>query len=503
MGRSRRCEAVRSNGEKSSRRSLLGIVSMLPTVPLLRQGEVYRSLDVQDICPVQGGDPVARITMANSGLIKRDLLNLSAGRKALQRFTTQDLLDITLKAGDIFLNDELPVGDEGILQGPDEYLYSLAATSGLPHSLIRMNMERLHGVFSQVPTILMGLSRGMSTDVLDTAYGNQSGVTVSFVPTTTALGVVLPSNSPAVNALWIPAIAMKTPVALKPGREEPWTPWRVIQSFIKAGAPAEAFSFYPAHHDGSSAIIRNCNRVMLFGGDDTVKQYENDPRVEVHGAGRSKILIGDDEIENWKDHLDLMVRSISANSGRSCINASCVIVPKYANEIADALAEALVPMRVRAQDDPEATLSGFANPKMAEWINGSIQDGLDEGGATDVSLEKRGGSDRYVQKDGMHYMLPTIVRCDSIEHSIGNTEFLFPYASVVEMPQDQMLGSIGKSLAVAAITKDEAWLNELIFADHIERLNVGAMPTNHIEWDQPHEGNLFEFLYRRRSIQVA
>ena len=269
---------------------------MLPTVPLLRQGEVYRSLDVQDICPVQGGDPVARITMANSGLIKRDLLNLSAGRKALQRFTTQDLLDITLKAGDIFLNDELPVGDEGIMQGPDEYLYSLAATSGLPHSLIRMNMERLHGVFSQVPTILMGLSRGMSTDVLDTAYGNQSGVTVSFVPTTTALGVVLPSNSPAVNALWIPAIAMKTPVALKPGREEPWTPWRVIQSFIKAGAPAEAFSFYPAHHDGSSAIIRNCNRVMLFGGDDTVKQYENDPRVEVHGAGRSKILIGDDEI---------------------------------------------------------------------------------------------------------------------------------------------------------------------------------------------------------------
>ena len=66
-----------------------------------------------------------------------------------------------------------------------------------------------------------------------------------------------------------------------------------------------------------------------------------------------------------------------------------------------------------------------------------------------------------------------------------------------------MLGSIGKSLAVAAITKDSSWLDELIFAGHIERLNVGAMTTNHIEWDQPHEGNLFEFLYRRRSIQVA
>ena len=29
------------------------------------------------------------------------------------------------------------------------------------------------------------------------------------------------------------------------------------------------------------------------------------------------------------------------------------------------------------------------------------------------------------------------------------------------------------------------------------------MATNHVEWDQPHEGNLFEFLYKRRSIQVT
>lgn len=476
---------------------------MLPTVPLLRAGGVYNSLDVQNITPAQGGDVVAQITMSNSGLIKRDLLDLTDSRKSLLNFTTQELLDITLEAGDIFLNDDLPVGDGSSLQSPDDYLHSLAATSGLPHSLIRMNMKRLHGVFSEVPTIFKGLSRGLSPEVLDKGFTDQHGVRVAFVPTTNALGVILPSNSPAVNALWIPSIAMKTPVILKPGREEPWTPWRIIQAFIKAGAPAEAFSFYPAHHDGSSAIIRNCNRVMLFGGDDTVRQYENDPTIEVHGAGRSKIIFGDDEIENWRDHIDLMVRSISANSGRSCINASCIVVPKYADEIAEEIAKSLLSMDAKAQDDPEATLSGFANPKMAEWINGSIEDGIEEGGATDVSMNLRNGSPRYVQRDGMHYMIPTITRCDSIDHSIGNTEFLFPYASVIEMPQEEMLDSIGKSLAVAAISKDQDWLDKLIAADHIERLNVGAMPTNHIEWDQPHEGNLFEFLYRRRSIQVA
>ena len=111
---------------------------MIPTIPLLRSGLTYCSLDVQSIEPVGGGDEAARITMANSGLIRRDLLDMSQGRSVLSQFSTSDLLDITVAAGDIFLNDELPVGQEGELQSPEDYLQSLAATSGLPHALIRM-----------------------------------------------------------------------------------------------------------------------------------------------------------------------------------------------------------------------------------------------------------------------------------------------------------------------------------------------------------------------------
>ena len=83
---------------------------MTPTIPLLRSGSTYCSLDVQSIETVGGGDEVAKITMANDGLIRRDLLDLSAGRLALQKFSASELLDITLSAGEIFLNDDLPVG---------------------------------------------------------------------------------------------------------------------------------------------------------------------------------------------------------------------------------------------------------------------------------------------------------------------------------------------------------------------------------------------------------
>jgi len=43
----------------------------------------------------------------------------------------------------------------------------------------------------------------------------------------------------------------------------------------------------------------------------------------------------------------------------------------------------------------------------------------------------------------------------------------------------------------------------LMASAHVERLNLGPIPTNRISWDQPHEGNLFEHLYRQRALQAT
>ncbi len=474
----------------------------IPSIPILRRGQVYRSLDQQAIHAIGSEEPAAMMSMANSGLVKRDLNHVAKARTALRALPAHDLMKICIKAGDHFLHDTLPVGEEEIPQSPDDYVASLSATSGLPHALIRMNMKKLHEVFTEMPTIMRGLTRGLDLAVLDKGYGDQDGVPVSYSATAEALGVVLPSNSPAVNALWMPALVLKIPVILKPGREEPWTPWRVIQSFIKAGCPPEAFSFYPTDHEGSGAIIRRSGRVMMFGDDTTVSQYAQDPRVEVHGAGRSKILIGEDCIDDWQDYLDIMVESVSANSGRSCINTSAILVPRHGDAIAEALAQRLSEITPLPFEDPAAKLSGFANPKFAEYINGAVEDGLKEPGARDVNEAHR-GRDRHEVYQNMHYLHPTIVRCDSWEHPLANKEYLFPFASVTEVPQAAMLDSIGPSLVVTAITRDQAWMEELLESPDIDRLNLGAWPTNRVKWDQPHEGNLFEFLYKRRSIHVA
>jgi len=474
-------------------------MNTIPALPILRQGRSYTSLDVAEVTHVATGEPVIRVSQANSGLIVRDLLQSREARNVLRRVPAKERTEMVRRAGDIFQNDTLPLGEDGQVQSPDDYVRQLASTSGLPHSLIRMNMKRLGGIFADIGIILRGLTRGMDLDVLDRGYGSQGGAPVSYNCVTDNLAVILPSNSPAVNALWIPAIALGVPVILKPGREEPWTPWRVIQSLIKAGIPREAFSYYPTGHDGSGVLLRRAGRVMMFGDDATVAQYADDPRVEVHGSGRSKILIGEDKIEQWRDYLPVLVESVSANSGRSCINASAILVPRYAEEIADAIARELLTMTARAADDPEARLSGFANPAMPEWIDTTITADLATSGATDISAALR-DTPRRASRDGMNYLLPTIIHCQDFNHPLANREFLFPYASVTNVPQPDMLDVIGQSLVVTAITEDKAWIPALLECAHIDRLNLGPTPTNRVQWDQPHEGNLFEFLYRRRSI---
>lgn len=474
----------------------------LPHLPALRRGRPYESLDSVEVVNHRTGEPMARVSQVNAGIIRKDLARIGEAREALRKLTVRELVEISAAAGEHFLNGDLPLGEGGHRQTADDYVRTLSASSGLPHVMVRRNMAKIHHALTHMGTVLNGLTRGLPLEVIDTGYGEQAGARVSYYPTTQALGLVMPSNSPAVNSLWLPAIALKTPVIIKPGREEPWTPYRLIQAFIAAGAPPEAFGFYPTDHEGAGEVLKSCGRALIFGDANTVDQYRSQPKFSVHGPGWSKVLFGEDEIEHWRDHVDLIAASIAENGGRSCINASAVVVPKYGAEIAEALAQKLGPIAPTAPEDENARLSGFANPKMAEFIDGAIEEGLRTPGAEDVTARYRGGPRKVDDGHGV-YLRPTIVRCDDFAHPLANKEFLCPYASVVEVPQAEMLATIGPSLVVTALTHDPAFRQALLESPLIERLNLGPIPTVKISWDQPHEGNMFEFLYRRRSIEVA
>ena len=80
---------------------------------------------------------------------------------------------------------------------------------------------------------------------------------------------------------------------------------------------------------------------------------------------------------------------------------------------------------------------------------------------------------------------------------------MFPFVTVVECPEAKMLEAIGPTLVCTAITCNEALPRALLDAVHIDRLNLGPVPTSQLNWLQPHEGNIVDFLFRARAFQSA
>lgn len=471
-------------------------------LPILRWGVPYRSVN-QVVTPhFRTREPFVSMSQANLGLIRRDLLRQADVRRRLQDIPIATLVAMAKRAAEHFLHDHLPVDPESDRrQSPDDYVSQVSATTGMPFSNVRRNMAKVHGVLSQVDDVLAGLTRGLDLSVLDAGYGTTGGQMLSFFARTDALGVVLPSNSPGVHSLWAPATVLKVPLVLKPGSAEPWTPLRIIHAWVKAGAPAEAFAYYPTDHAGGNEILRSTGRGMVFGDVGSTKRWKADGRVEVHGPGYSKVVIGPDAADDWEQYIDVIADSISSNGGRSCVNASGVWVTRHADRIAGALARRLARVVPRSAEDPEAVLAPFADPDIARRISSMIDADMAGDGepARDVSATVR-DADRVASAHGGTYLLPTVIRCDA-GHALANREFLFPYASVVEVPAALMPNGLGSSLVVSCISNDPAFRARFVASPHVDRLNFGALPTTQIGWDQPHEGNLFEHLYARRAIQ--
>ena len=466
-------------------------------IPVLRLGRAYRSLDTQTHTVA---DQTIEVSVANSGLIRRDLAQLPGSSEALRAIPCETLVGYMEKAADLYLHGNLPWGDDDRRQSPADYAAALSQLTGLPYSLGRSNMTKVHAAMSNIRAVLAGLTRGLPLELFDHGVVEQEGLHVNFFPQTNSLGVLLPSNSPGVNSLWLPALAMKIPVVLKPGREDPLTPYRLIQAMIAAGFPREAFGFYPTTHDGGDTVLFGTGRAIAFGNDTTLKKYAPYRHIQVHGSGRSKILIGDDYADDWAKHLDVIVHAISANGGRSCINCSSVLTGKNRDALADALARKLAAIEPLPRDHPDAILCGFANPAMAKGINERIDELLGTPGATDLTAKYRSGP-RLAEVHGQTFLRPTLIVCDNPDHPLANTEFMFPFASVLQIPQEKMLDAIGESLVVSAFTHDPDWSADLMTSTNIERLNLGPYSTMRVQWEQPHEGNMFEFLYRRRALQ--
>ena len=465
----------------------------------LRWGKPYTSLEKQDVVHFDTGEPIAQISQVNGGMLQLDMKNAPRARKVLREIPVEELVAKCKHAGHLFAEATLPMGDG--VQSVDDFIHQQSASTGLPEHMCRSNMKKNSFVLSNIDQILDSLTRGLDLNIFSRGYGEEGrGVTVSYQVQSPVLGAVLPNNSPGVHTLWLPAIALQIGLLLKPGSQEPWTPYRMVSAFMEAGIPAEAFALYPGGHDVGQALLTRSPRSMVFGSAQTVDQYAGNPRVQAHGPGFSKILLGEDVVDHWEDFIDLMVESVFSNSGRSCINCSGIWAPRHTEAIAAALAERLGPTEVLPPQDPNAGLAAFTNAAMATGTWAMVQQDLADSGVTDATAKF---GERLVERERCAYLKPVVVHVDSPDRPVAAKEYMFPFVSVVKCPEKDFGTKIGPTLVCTLLSENEQLIDELTEGTAVDRLNVGPIPTNRLNWLQPHEGNLIEVLFRSRAYQLA
>ena len=237
----------------------------------------------------------------------------------------------------------------------------------------------------------------------------------------------------------------------------------MAEAFFEAGIPRESISIYPGEGDVGAAVLDGCSRSLIFGGTATVDRYRGNPKVQAHGPGFSKILLGDDQVDQWEKYLDVMVDSVFAQQ-RTRMHQLLRHLGESSHARDRRCAGAAAGEHPAAPaGHPESSLAAFTVPGVAEAISQAIDADLSPAARqrSRPSIARETASPSW---DTADYLLPTIVHCDSPEAAIAKKEYMFPFATVVECPEEKMLESIGPTLVCSAITCRPEFRRKLVDA---------------------------------------
>src|SRR5438093_11328777 len=123
-------------------------MSEMLNLPVLRWGQPYTSMEVDEVVHFADGEPIAKVSRANGGLIQRDMRKAARARDVLREIPIDELIVRAGAAGDLYMNATLPMGDGA--QTPNEFLRPQSASTGRPERMCWANMKQNAFVLSEM-----------------------------------------------------------------------------------------------------------------------------------------------------------------------------------------------------------------------------------------------------------------------------------------------------------------------------------------------------------------
>ncbi len=299
-------------------------------------------------------------------------------------------------------------------------------------------------------------------------------------------------NGPGVHGLWPLALALGYRVAVRPSRREPLTAHRLVYALRQAGFRPEDAVYLPTDHIGADEIIRSADLAMVYGGQEVVDKYGNDPTVIVNGPGRTKIVITADR--DWRDYVDLIVDSIANLGGMACVNTTAVLCEGDPAPLAQAIAERLATIEPLPTDDERSILPTQPLDKAQALANYLAAKAA---GSTPLL-----GADRVVAAlgDGCAALRPAVHLMTEPDVDKLNAELPFPCVWVSSWSRGAGMEPLRHSLVVTAITGDEELIDNLLAEPTISNVYCGRHPTYYTAAGIPHDGFLADALMRNKGF---
>jgi acyl-CoA reductase-like NAD-dependent aldehyde dehydrogenase len=451
----------------------------LLAVDALGPAGAYHALERQTIVDV-AGTPLAELSLVPNLFVDRAMAALhKAGT-----LPVDERLAALARAGEAHARETVA----GVSAADHQFIVS--RTSGMPISVVRSAAE--------------GIARSAAEAYRNEQYARPIGAVNDWRDPLTRTGravwirrgdvfaVHAPGNHPGVHGIWLEALALGYRVAVRPSRRDPFTPHRLISALRAAGFGDDQVVLLPTDYAAADAILRGADLAMAYGGEDVMRKYATQSKMLPQGPGRSKILLTADV--DWREHLDVIVASISQEGGRACVNATAVLVEGDAAPVAQALAERLAAIPSLPPEDEHAVL-----PVLPVAEARKIERYLLAKAAGTVSWL---GGDGIVDElgDGSAALRPAVHELDRPDAEQAGIELSFPCVWVAPWTREAGLEPLKETLVLTALSHDTQLVDALVTEPTISNVYVGDHPTYWMEPDLPHDGYLADFLMRTKAV---
>jgi acyl-CoA reductase-like NAD-dependent aldehyde dehydrogenase len=459
------------------------ITAHLLAIDALGPSGVYRTRN-REVIMTTAGAPVAELSIVPPLYVSR---TIGAQRKVRPLPAAQREAALA-DAADVFAT--------AVIGGLDFESYVVLASriSGLPIAITRAGARSVaDAVASAFDAVRPARPVGAASDWREARTRNGSAV---WTRRGEVFAVHAAGNGPGVHGLWPQALALGYRVAVRPSRREPLTAHRLVYALRQSGFRAEDAAYLPTDHSGADEIVRSADIAMVYGGQDVVDKYANDPTVVVNGPGRAKILITADR--DWRDYIDIVVDSIANLGGMACVNTTAVLYEGDPGPLAGAIAERLAAIKPLPTEDERAVLPTQPVDKaraLASYLAAK------SAGTTPLL-----GADQVVAAvgDGYAALRPAVHLV--AEPGSGkltdqlNIELPFPCVWVSPWSRAAGMEPLRHSLVVNAITGDDDLIDDLLGEPTVANVYRGHHPTYYGAPEIPHDGFLADVLMRNKGF---